>query len=274
MNLNLSFLKYPLLKVFILCLFFFNWSILYAQQVDILPFIGATANLSQVDLTSKTYTRLEPAIYATSNPGFSEQNIRYGGGLHVGVIWENSIGLQTGIRFIKLNNSFAYRAEKPDEFLFLKVYQTYSDRIEVPLHLAYDFFKLDSNLKSKEKKHIRIFTGPSISYILKNKIDLEELFFGYQFAGLTERYTNKIKSTNLLIALEAGVNFNSFLGNWSSLGVWYHHELTPASTVNFDHNILYTSATAVIQDETTGKLKARGSYIMVQLGVKPFLIKK
>ena len=69
--------------------------------------------------------------------------------------------------------------------------------------------------------------------------------------------------------IEAGFNINPIFRNFISLGLLFQYNISPLGQVNYSSSVAYSDNSVSVSDVTTGRLRLKGSTIMLQIGIKP-----
>ncbi len=264
------------LKTALVLLFLIRVNSLFAQQIEIMPYIGVNNNITNLVMQMNSTSLAEPVTYNVMGAGLVASSASLCGGFNTGIHFKNNFGLQSGARISKTDYFFYFQEHRLLEFNNNLIYYLKSNRLAVPLHLAYDH-EIPAGNGSTEKapKAIRFFGGPVISY----NFNPEARFLKSQAVAsgtgrMVSSYSDVVTQPEWLGGIEAGINVNSIFKDLVSIGVLFQYNLTPAAKVNFESRTVYQSTSAVVAIQNTGSFKVIGSSLMLQVGVKPFILKK
>ena len=247
---------------------------LFAQQIDIAPYLGLNNNITNVVLKMQTTSVGDPVIYNTMGAGLEGADASFDCGFYSSVIFKNNFGLQSGARFSKSNYSFFLTEIRHNEFGNILIYNFKSSRLSMPLHLVYDHRIKEAN-DNNVPKFIRFFIGPVFSYDFDQEARLRESHGVSSDTGiLLASYSEMVRRSKWLKGIEFGYNINPIYKDWLSVGLLFQYNLNPVAKVNFESKTSYESATATVEVNNTGSFSVIGSSLMLQIGVKPFILTK
>jgi len=225
-------------------------------------------------LQMQTTSVAEPVTFHSMGGGVDGSLGGLCGGFNTAGIFHHNFGLQSGARISRTNHFFYFQETSLQEYGNTLIYYLKADRLAFPLQWVYDQ-EIPAGSKAKHPKSMRFFGGPVFSLALDQKTRLVKSQGVTSASGvLHTAYSDAVTIPQWLYGVEAGLTVNSIFIDQLSLGVVFQYNLTPAAKVNFESQTSYQSATAHVDVQNSGSFKVIGSSFMLQIGVKPFLLKK
>lgn len=264
------------LKLALALVFFFKLNFSFAQQVDILPYIGLNNNITDLKLQMQTTSQAEPVTYYSLGAGPDGTTAGFCGGFYTTVTFSNNFGIQSGAGLARANLFFHFTETRPLEFGNTIIYYLKANQLSLPLHLVFDQeIPAGSSFRNKTPKVIRFFGGPVFSYKLNPETRLLKSQVVSSATGtLSTSYSDLVFNPKWEYGLEAGLTVTPLFKDLVSLGLLFQYNFTPAARIYFENQTTYESADTRVAVNNSGAFKVIGSSLMLQVGVKPFILKK